>query len=44
MEANMSTRIRFKRGETDAIKSYLDAYVGEPLLNRMRVDIFASIL
>jgi len=31
MEANMATRIRFKRGETDVVKSYIDAYVGEPL-------------
>jgi len=27
----MATRIRFKRGETSVVKSYIDAYVGEPL-------------
>jgi hypothetical protein len=36
----MATRIRFKRGETDIVKSYLDAYVGEPLYDLQKGTLY----
>jgi len=38
----MATRIRFKRGETDIVKSYLDAYVGEPLYDLQKGTLYIT--
>ncbi len=36
----MATRIRFKRGETDVVKSYIDAYVGEPIYDLQKGTLY----
>jgi len=38
----MATRIRFKRGETDIVKSYIDAYVGEPLYDSEKGALYIT--